>query len=151
MYQQFLWVHSWLRWVVLAVGFLVWLHFCYAWMKKRNWNPFDHSLVLVFTQVLSFQVGIGCVLYFGISPIPKSAFLQKEWMKDAILRFWTIEHPLVILVAYFVFLLGKQLAYKRKTNSQRHAALALTLASTYILILTAIPWPNLIQGRPLFR
>jgi hypothetical protein len=71
-------------------------------------------------------------------------------LSDPTLLFFTLIHPVAMILAMVVFQVGKNKT-KRVPIEKRQRLMALTFIATTVLILAAIPWPLFSYGRALFR
>jgi hypothetical protein len=150
MYLVTLYLHSWLRYLVLGLG--LWLLIAAARGKSRgDWTPGDERLHVRFLAVLDTQFLLGLLLYFVLSPITAAAMSNMgAAMKDANLRFYAVEHLATMLLAVAAAHIGRARS-KRKAGAARHKTTLIAQIIWLVLTLLAIPWPFLDTGRPLFR
>jgi hypothetical protein len=151
MYVAVLFTHSWLRWIVLAVGFGLLITSTAALLRKRSWSSGLERLHRGFLGVLDIQFILGLLMYFVLSPIAATARSNMEAaMKDPTLRFFGVEHAVTMLLAIIIAHVGRVLA-KRKPGRPQLRRTVITQAIWFLLTLSAIPWPGLDIARPLFR
>ena len=106
---------------------------------------------MVFLGAMDAQALLGLILFFVLSPLMKSSFADMaNTMNDAVARFWTVEHPALMLAAVFVPHVGGALRGRRQ-GPQQHRVTAMAQLLWLVLTLLAIPWPGLARGRELFR
>jgi len=150
MYSVVLFIHSWLRYLVL--GFGLWLLIaCARNVRASEWAPRQERLHVRFLAVLDTQFLLGLLLYFVWSPISAAARANLALaMKDAQLRFFGVEHIATMLIAVIVAHLARARS-KRKSGSARYVSVLITQCVWLLLTLAAIPWPGLDIARPLFR
>ncbi len=89
-----------------------------------------------------FQLLIGIALYFTS---PKVVFSASS-MKDAVLRFFLVEHPAMMILAIILITIGYVKANKAEDDLKKSRLLMIFFTSALILILAAIPWPFLNYG-----
>ena len=151
MYTTALFVHSWLRWVVLILGLVAAGRALTA--GRRQWTRIDHQIGLFFGISFDIQMLIGLILYFLLSPFTREALQDVgAAMKNSGLRFWAVEHPFGMFVALALVHIGN--ARIRKTYDCTTASIASPRSSStlaLLIMLLTIPWPGLANGRPLFR
>ena len=151
MYELALIVHSWLRWVVLIAGIAATVAAFTirpglgATARADRWG-------LIFMISLDLQLLLGLLLYFALSP-NTTALLGNfgEAMRDPVARFWAVEHITLMLAAVVLAHLGRVLARKANTVSQKKMRLAISFTLAMIAIVAVTPWPGMPAGRPLFR
>jgi hypothetical protein len=148
MYPVVLVLHSWVRWIVVVAGFLVVARSLRA--RRKAWMPADARLGAAFVAALDVQLLFGLVLYVALSPITTVAVHQLgAAMHSRVLRFWTVEHPLLMLSAVVLAHVGQVRARRAGDAARKHYAGALFFGLALILVLAGIPWPFLPYGRPL--
>lgn len=147
LYSILLPLHSILRWVVILIAVITIGRALYGWLKKRPWVLLDRRLSAYFTHGLEIQVLIGLILYF-ISPTNQTA-LQNfgAAMGNASLRFFAVEHVVMMVLAVAIAHAGRTLARKAKDSYKKHRNAALFYILAILIVLAAIPWAT----RPLFR
>jgi hypothetical protein len=150
MYLVTLYLHSWLRYLVLGLG--LWLLVNAARRKSGpEWSASDERLHVRFLAVLDTQFMLGLLLYFVLSPLTAAAMSNfGAAMKDANLRFYGVEHSATMFLAVASAHIGR-VRSKRKTGGARHKTTLIAQVIWLVLTLLAIPWPMLDTGRPLFR
>jgi threonine/homoserine efflux transporter RhtA len=67
-------------------------------------------------------------------------------MRNADLRFWTLEHILMMIIALVLAHVGRALAKKANDAAAKHKRLALFFTAAMLLVIIYIPW-----ARPFFR
>jgi len=73
-------------------------------------------------------------------------------MKDSFQRFFTIEHSLMMLLAWILVHVGRTSAKRAATDAAKHKKMLLFFGLALLLILAAIPWPFRTEiARPLLR
>lgn len=148
MYAPLLLLHSWLRWLVILVG--IWA-VASAWsgVPARSRRPGR-----AFTIAVDLQMLIGVVLYVAFSPITRAALTDMAGaMRNPAWRFWTVEHPALMMLAVAFAHIGLTLARKREATSDgtRSRGPFWWHLAALLALLAAIPWPARSYGRPLLR
>lgn len=146
MYSLVLALHSWLRWVALAV--LV-LSFVLALRKDNGALAKKASLFTLISFHL--QLVLGLLLYAVFSPITEAAFADfGAAMKDAAIRFWAVEHLAGMIVAVVLVSLGHILGKKAEDEGAACKRRLIFFGLGLLLTLLLIPWPFRAAGRDLF-
>lgn len=83
------------------------------------------------------QLVIGLVLYF-ISPLVS---FGEGFMKNAVTRFYTVEHISIMLLAIALITVGYSVGKRKATNEQKGRTTFTYYLIGLILILISIPWP----------
>ena len=134
-------VHSLLRYVLLLLILISIVKSFNGWMGKKTYTAGDRKLTL-FTMVSAhLQLVIGLILYF-ISPNVKVGLADMgAAMKDPGLRFWTVEHIAMMLIAIVLITLGNSLSKRASDDTGKHKRVAIFFLLALIVIFMAIPWP----------
>jgi hypothetical protein len=152
MYVSVLFVHSWLRWVVVGLALWVLSHAISGLAGRRDWRPGDDRAVRIFGILLDLQVLIGLLLYFLLSPITTAAVKDfAAAMGNSGMRFWAVEHGFGMLIAVALSHIGKSRIRKLHDPVRRHRTAAIFFGLALVAILVSIPWPGTPNARPLFR
>ena len=147
--QIFLILHSLLRWAVLILGFWAIWNGISGYFGKKNYTSNDNRSNLFFMISCDIQLLIGLVLYFNNGWFARLKDMSHS-MKDPYIRFFTVEHLTLMLVAWVLVHIGKASVKKATTDAAKHKRAMLFFGFAIILILAAIPWPFRHEiGRPL--
>ena len=152
MYNIILHVHSGLRWVVLLLLLIV--IYRSATARQRPFNNGDKKFVLYAMIACDIMLLIGIYQWFagdwGYSSIQHNG--MKEVMKNSVLRFFAIEHPLGMLIAIAMVHIGKGYSKKNIPDATKHKRTLLFFALALLIILVSLPWPfrTAGAGRPWF-
>jgi hypothetical protein len=151
MYSAALILHSWIRWAVILAGLYAFARSVLGASRRSQWTPADDRAGFWFVTAVDFQMLLGLILYFFLSPFTAQALHDFGGaMKDAALRFWAVEHLFGMVIAVALVHIGRVRA--RKTDSlRRHRVAAIFFGLALLLIFASIPWPGSVHGRPLLR
>jgi hypothetical protein len=151
MYANVLLIHNWLRWftLVMCIGAVF-----YAARPVRSdsgdlpGKTWDVYLMLA----VDLQMLTGLVLYFGLSSFTKAAMenMSGAW-QDPSVRYWAILHAGAMFASLFTVRMARVLALNAPTPQLAQRRRLVWFIISTIVILIAIPWPGLANGRPLFR
>ena len=127
--------HSGLRWLLLIA--LVYAIFN-AFSKKKN-GTFEakDKMVSLLAFILShIQLLLGLILFV----------VEKKWegfahMKEALPRFFAVEHTLGMIIAIVLITIGYQKSKSQTTDSGKFSKIATFYLIGLILIIVSIPWP----------
>ena len=152
LYGIFLSLHSLIRWPVVIFALLAVVRAMAGWLGNRPWTELDRKSGLWFTIAMDTQVLIGLILYFFLSPITTTAMQNFGGaMSNASVRYFAVEHLVMMLIAVALAHVGSARAKKAATDQAKHRNAAIWFGLAIILVLAAIPWPFLEAGRPLIR
>jgi hypothetical protein len=151
MYHIALSLHSLLRWVVLVSATTAVARGCAGWFGHRAWTSADADVARWFTLSITLQFALGLVLWAGLSPYGLSGFDDMAAvMKDAVRRFWAVEHLTMMLLALALAHVGAARVRKASSDAGRHKATVVFFGLALALTLAAIPWVGA-NARPLVR
>jgi hypothetical protein len=140
-YSFLLHLHSIGRWIVLLL--LVIAVFNSMVAGKRPWIRSDArtgSILTIFADIM-FLVGLS-LWYFG----PRGyKFIEangmKAVMKNSGMRFFAIEHIIMMFIAIILIHIGKEQGKKAISDKAKHKRTLILYLLALIIILAAIPWP----------
>lgn len=151
-YSLLLALHSFTRWLVLA-GLLFTLYRAYrGWLRNKPFTSFDNTVTHTSATIAQIQLLLGISLYF-ISPLV-AYFIQhfKEAVHEREMRFFGMEHSLMMLVAITLITVGSVFAKRKTTDKQKFKTLAVWYTLALVVILTNVPWPfSPLVSRPWLR
>ena len=128
--------HSGLRWVALLL-LIVAIFNALSSKGKGKYEKKDKMLNLFAMIVLHIQLLLGLILYFTS---PKVQFIE-GWMKVKQLRFYGMEHLLIMIIAIAVITIGRKKAENASNVAIKHGTIVKWFTIGLILILAGIPWP----------
>lgn len=128
--------HSGMRWIVLIL-IVVAIANALASRGKNKYEKKDKMINLFAMITMHTQLLIGMVLYF-ISP---NVRFVEGWMKVKQLRFFGMEHILLMILAIVVITIGRKKAESEEMANKKHAVIAKWFIIGLILLLAGIPWP----------
>ncbi len=128
--------HSGLRWVVLILLLMAIFN---AFSKKNGgtWTDKDKKITLFAMVFTHIQLVIGLILYFTSAKVVFSG----DMMGNSVLRFYAVEHILMMLVAIALITVGYSKAKRAASDAKKFGAVATFYLIGLILILASIPWP----------
>ncbi len=151
-HQILLHVHSIGRWLLLLLLLIAIFNSMVA--GKRPFIRTDARTGLILTIVADLQLLIGISLWFlgGFGYKQIKAFGMGPVMKDSYMRFFAIEHTLLMLIAIVLIHIGKAQGRKAISDKAKHNRTMVYYLIALILILVAVPWPfrELFSGRGWF-
>ncbi|WP_035842770.1 hypothetical protein [Crocinitomix catalasitica] len=129
--------HSGWRWIVLILLVLVIIEAHKGWKGNKTFTDKNKKLALFAMIAFHIQFLAGLVLYF-VSP--KVAFIS-ETMSNKLLRFFTVEHSLMMIIAMILITIGHSKSKKATLDTQKFKSIAVYYTIAFIIIMIAIPWP----------
>ncbi|MBS2097041.1 hypothetical protein [Carboxylicivirga linearis] len=136
MYTGLLHAHSGLRYIVIILLLAVIIQSLIGWIGRTKFSNIHKKVAIASMSLVHIQFLIGAVLFF-ISP---KVVFDPSLFGGAIIRFFTLEHPLLMMVAIAVITIG-QIKSKSYTNYKSHKRLFWANLIGFLLIMASIPWP----------
>jgi len=152
MYITLLTIHSLVRWLVLTSLLFAIYRAYHVWFSGKSFSKSDKTVRLITATISNIQLGVGLCLYF-ISPII-DYFLHnyKEVVKVGGIRFFGIEHSLMMLIALIVISIGSVKVKSKSKDNEKFRTMAIWFTIGLLIILISIPWPfSPLASRPYFR
>jgi membrane-associated HD superfamily phosphohydrolase len=125
-------LHSLNRFVLLILLLVVIVKSFMGWLNKSPFEKADDKLSLFLFISTHTQLLLGLILYFFGSAV----IFSSASMKEAVARYWLVEHASGMLIAIVLISLGRILSKKLSDSTAKHkrmftyniAALAIILA-----------------------
>ena len=141
MYTYVLGLHNIVRWLVLLAGvttvILVWR----GWLGRRQWTSAEARATRVFVGILDVQFLIGLSLFFVFSPLTKQAFRDVgAAMGDAPVRYFLVEHPVIMLVAIAAAHIGAVKVKRAGNDADRFQRASIWFGLSLAAVAGFIPW-----------
>lgn len=133
MYSALLGAHSGLRWLLVISLVLALIKSIIGWLGKKEYTKVDNIVALALVSFTHLMGILGLVLYF-VSP--KVAW-TKETMGNALSRFWSMEHGLVMLIVIVLVTIGRVKSKKAITDTLKHKKGVIFYAIAFVLVLWA--------------
>lgn len=134
-------LHSGFRFLVVLLILVAIIQALSGWLGKKSYTPGNRKLNLFAMISAHTQLLIGLGLYF-LSP-----FVQfgSNTMKEASIRYWTVEHLTMMIIAIVLITIGHSKSKKAKLPEEKHKAVAIFYILALIVIVVAI----ILAKRPL--
>jgi drug/metabolite transporter (DMT)-like permease len=144
--------HSWVRWAVLILLVPVTLQAWVSWMRSKRLDANTRKLRQWTLSFVHLQLVLGIIIYV-VSPMVLTFWSDfKANVKESALRFWAMEHSVLMLISAVVITIGHSLAKRTKSDVSSHRIVAIYFSIGLLCILMVIPWPfSVTNARPLFR
>ena len=150
--QTILILHNILRWAILVFGFWTLLNALTGVMSKRPFNSNDNRSNLFFMIGCDLQLLLGLILFFSNAWFDSLKAGMGVAMKNPVTRFFTMEHALIMIIAWILVHVGRTAVKRATTDSSKHRKMLIYFGIAFLLILISIPWPFRAEiARPLFR
>jgi Mn2+/Fe2+ NRAMP family transporter len=152
MYSTLLALHSLFRWLVLASLVFAIFRGIQGWRSGWSFSKFDNAVRHNTATIAHVQLLLGIWLY-SISPIIQY-FLSnfKEAVHQREVRFFGMEHSLMMLSAVVIITIGSIKAKRATTDRQQFKTMAIWYVVALVVLLSSIPWQfSPLVSRPWFR
>jgi uncharacterized membrane protein len=108
-------------------------------MGKKPFEKLDNTGSLVLLILTHTQLLIGLILYAFLSPYTQAAFADMgAAMKDSTLRYFAVEHIMMMLIAVVLIQLGRTFSKKATDDVQKHRKLAVYTTAAVLLIIASL-------------
>ena len=125
--------HSGLRWIALLLLLLAII----SAFTAKNYEK-KHRLVNLFSMItFHTQLVLGIILYF----LSDKVQFTEGWMKQAMYRFYGMEHLTGMLLAIIAITIGHSKSKKGADAAAKFKAIKLWYVLALILVVAFIPWP----------
>lgn len=143
-------LHNIARWVFIVVAIILLVQSFQGWFGKKVYSDQNRTLTTIFIILFDVQILIGIILFFskGWGSVMMTA---GDIMSTAALRFFAVEHWMIMLLAVILAHIGSGQVKKAATDLQKLRRAAIWFSISFILVLGGIPWPGMAAGRPLLR
>jgi hypothetical protein len=134
-------LHNVLRWLVILVGIVALLRSIRGVIGNAAWTRRESLSLSAYAQTISLQMLVGLFVYFVLSPVGVRALGDmRTAMRDAEIRFFAVEHPLVMLLAVALAHIAVARTRKATTDAARYRSAAILLTLSLLLVLARMPW-----------
>jgi hypothetical protein len=132
-------LHNALRWVIVIAGLVAVVK---AILNASANKPYQKTAGSVFVAALHVELLIGLILYFGVSGVA-AAFRADPGagMKVASLRFFGMEHFILMLAAVVVATIGGAKARRAADEATKNKTARTFFLVAIVLLALGIPWP----------
>lgn len=132
-------LHNLLRLVIVVAGLVAVVR---AFLGASSGKPYNKAPATVFVASLHVQLILGFIIYFATSGLA-AAFRADPGgsMKVAMLRFYGMEHVLLMLVAVVVATIGSARTRRAQGDAAKHKTARLFFTIAFVVLMLGIPWP----------
>ena len=134
MYSILVHAHSGLRWLVLLLLVAAVFVSVSRWLGGKSYTDGNRKLYLFTLISVHIQLILGLILYF-ISPKVNFGGLSNR-----VIRFYTVEHLTIMLLAITAVTLGYSLSKRAVGDTKKHRLVGILYGVGLALILAGIPW-----------
>lgn len=152
MYPHLLATHNLLRWVFLVFILISLIQSYSGWLGNKPYTRLANTFKTLTVSTIHLQLIIGLILYF-VSPLV-AEFLGNVGgsMKNKELRFFGMEHVIMMLLAVVFVTIGSAKSKRQPTDTAKYKTVAIWFTIALLLILVAVPSEfSPMNVRPNFR
>lgn len=131
-------IHSLVRWLILLFGIWAVIRAFMGVSSKSAYGASDAKAGLFFMIFLDIQMLLGIILLF-VSPYV--SFDMGTTMKTPGLRFFTVEHTVMAIIAIALVHIGRGKIKKLTDDAKKHRTALIFFGLALVVILALIPWP----------
>ena len=145
-------LHNLLRWVILVLLIFSIVKSYTGSKSNRTFSSSDKKTWL-FTMIASHITLLLGLYQWTLGRFGLFTFVKPEgvsMMKDPTLRFFQMEHPVMMILSVVFITLGYGMAKKDVSDDLKYKKAFRYFTIALILILVAVPWPFRQIGRPWF-
>ena len=152
MYEVTLYLHSWLRWLLVFALLYSLISSGTALFSGRAFRKADNIARGSVSGFAYLQLIIGFVLY-AISPLIKTFMRNRdEAAESSVLTFFGIYHISLMIIAIILITIGGARAKRALTDPAKHKMIFLWFGLAAIVLFCAIPWSfHPLAPRDMFR
>jgi len=135
-------IHSYWAYITLLLVVLATLNALKGLFAKNEFSQNDSRISLFALIVTHIQIILG-IFMFIYSPNAMGAIKGSGMgavMKDSMLRFSTVEHPLMMIIAVVLITIGYSKHKKKENSNGKFKVIAIFYTIALLLILSRIPW-----------
>jgi len=138
--------HNGFRWLVVLFLVMAIIKSFSGWKNNKSFDKSDNLIALLLLSFTHIQFILGLVVYFMSGKLASIG----ESMKDGALRFWSLEHGLLMIIAIALITIGRVSSKKAATDVLKHKKGVIFYSVAFLIIL----WAGLIKpfllGKPWF-
>lgn len=147
--MNFLQYHNVLRWLVVVAGIWTVLQALGGLIGKREHSRGDNMSSLIFMISCDLQLLLGLILFVSNGWFARLKTGMGVVMKDPVSRFFTVEHALIMIIAWILVHIGRSSVKRADNDTAKHKRMLIYYGIAIFLILISIPWPFRQEiGRP---
>lgn len=141
MYTSLLFLHSLMRWFVLASLLYTLYRGLRGWQRNIPFDRWDNTLRHSTATIAHVQLMIGYTLYFNSPVIQYFRDHANETGLPYEFRFFGLIHILLMTVAVVLITIGSAMAKRQQADRGKFKTMTLWFLLGLIVILLAVPWP----------
>ncbi len=133
-YSFFQELHSGFRFIVMVLFIYTLLVALFGWIGRSPYTNRNRVTNLIALASVHTQLVIGVILYF-LSPLVQ---FNKDTMKDPSLRYFTVEHWVMMVIAIVIITIGHSKSKKVVLPEIKHKTIAIYYGIALLIIIGAL-------------
>lgn len=152
MYLILIFLHSVIRWLVLASLLYATYRGAKGWVNKDSFSKTDDTIRHITATFSHVQLMVGYILYFNSPFIAYFLSHFREAINQFEFMFFGMIHISLMTIAIVVITIGSSAAKRQETDLDKFKTMTIFYTVALLLILIAIPWPfSPLAARPYIR
>ena len=129
--------HSGLRWLALIVIIYTIFNAFIGVKQAKDFQKKDKMLGLMTLILFHTQLLMGIILFI----LKHEKLFSTGFMKNTVLRFFAMEHPLMMLISIALVTIGYSKSKKESTSRGKFRKILVFYSIALLILLAGIPWP----------
>jgi len=136
-------IHSYWAYLVVLLLVIAVVNAIIGLLQNKKYTDKDLRISLFTLIVIHIQLILGFIVYY-VSPYYESMreIGMGATMKDAVIRLYTVEHPLMMILAIVLITVGFSKHKKQTTDKGKFKTLAIFYGLGLLFVLSRIPWSH---------
>ncbi len=136
-------VHSYWAYLVVLLLVIAFVNALIGLTKNKEFSDKDLRISLFTLIVIHIQLILGFIVYY-VSPYYESMreIGMAATMKDAVIRLYTVEHPLMMILAIVLITIGFSKHKKQTTDKGKFKTITIFYGLGLLFVLSRIPWSH---------
>jgi hypothetical protein len=140
-------LHSYNRYLILAALVYVLYRSWSGWMGKKSFEKADNTASVALLGLAHLQLLLGLIQYFVTSTYTRDGMADMgAAMKNEWLRYFTVEHAFMMILAVVFIQVGRTTSKKATTDEAKHKKLAIWTTAATVLVVAALGMKGLLIG-----
>jgi len=133
-------LHSFLRWALLLFMVVSIVKAAMSLSGKNPYTPNDRKRTLFTMIAAHLQLVIGVILYVSNGWSQQFSNMAVA-MKNTYVRYWTLEHLSIMIIAILFITIGNIRSKKMDTDASKYKQILIWFGLALLVIIAAMPWP----------
>jgi len=137
LYEILVYIHSGIRWLIILFMILSLLLSFRGWKSEDSFSLNKFKFFRYTVMIIHLQLVIGVALYV-LSP---KVLLTNNTMSSPLLRFYTVEHFLLMIIAIILVTVGLLTVRRVKEDKRKFKRIFFYYLIGFLIIIASTPWP----------